>query len=90
MSKNTEGLLWELAIYDLLFSPSLPFYSPKISYIFLQSPKSWESKKMTANLLEGMKMALDFLLGLYPFLFVVVATLKIIKKYQVKKQLILT
>lgn len=33
-------------------------------------------------------MALDFLLGLYPFLFVVVATLKIIKKYQVMKQFI--
>lgn len=45
---------------------------------------------MTVNLLEGMKMALDFLLGLYRFLFVVVATLKIIKKYQVTKQLILT
>lgn len=77
----------------------MTFYFPHLSPFTLQKyhtyfsshqKASWESKMMTANLLEGMKMALDFLLGLYPFLFVVVATLKIIKKYQVMKQLILT
>lgn len=58
---------------------------PRKLYFSHHQKAVWESESVITILLEGMKMALEFLLGLYPFLFVVIATRKVIRNYQVKK-----
>lgn len=51
--------------------------SPKL-YFFSHQKANCEKERLITILLEGMKMALEFLLGPYPFLFVVIATGKIL------------
>lgn len=59
--------------------------NPPNLYFSSHLKASWESERIITILLEGMKMALEFLLGFYAFLFVVIATGKIIRNYQVMK-----
>lgn len=51
------------------------------NYIFFYQKVNCENERLMTALLEGMKMALQFVLGPYTLLFVVIAAGKIFRNY---------